>query len=400
MSRRHDVFGLQSCIEEGLWWFPLRTPTLSEVSQLAPASRRPSSKPTGHIGEVLRGLLAIGVLVAVFGFALPRITSYSSVGVSLAELSGRSIMILGGASVLNLVTYWPALILSLPGLRLREAAVVNQASTAVANTLPMGSALAVVVTFRILRGWGFTSSSITNQVVITGVWNLLVKLSLPVCAVVLSASSGEIEGGWLQLTAAGGVCAAVLIVAGAAVLRSPSLTRRVTLRIDHTISRIVDRFGSRHRPGVTDWTDRARRQMRHVLRSDGPKLSAAVVVSHTSLFLVLLASLRGLGVGSEELSTTRALVGFALVRLLSAIPITPGGAGVVELGYVGFFGSGADSDVLAQITAAVLLFRAVTFVSPIALGGVALALLSRRDPWAATTDSRGVDVGPEPESRT
>jgi hypothetical protein len=43
-------------------------------------------------------------------------------------------------------SYWVLVRSVLPGLRLREAAVVKLGSTAVANTLPAGGALLVLVT--------------------------------------------------------------------------------------------------------------------------------------------------------------------------------------------------------------------------------------------------------------
>jgi uncharacterized membrane protein YbhN (UPF0104 family) len=46
------------------------------------------------------------------------------------------------------------------------------------------------------------------------------------------------------------------------------------------------------------------------------------------LFLVLLLALRHVGVSQRQVGWIEALAGFALVRLLSAFPITPGGLGV------------------------------------------------------------------------
>ena len=65
------------------------------------------------------------------------------------------------------------------------------------------------------------------------------------------------------------------------------------------------------------------------------------------------------------------LAAFAFVGLLTALPITPGGIGITELGLVGILAAGADPRVSAQVTAAVLLYRAVTYLPPIPLGAVA-----------------------------
>ncbi|HUC25836.1 MAG TPA: hypothetical protein VMA73_24275 [Streptosporangiaceae bacterium] len=42
------------------------------------------------------------------------------------------------------------------------------------------------------------------------------------------------------------------------------------------------------------------------------------------------------------------LAAFAFVRLLTVLPITPGGAGITELGLVGILAAGADHKVAGQ----------------------------------------------------
>jgi uncharacterized membrane protein YbhN (UPF0104 family) len=51
--------------------------------------------------------------------------------------------------------------------------------------------------------------------------------------------------------------------------------------------------------------------------------------------------------------------------------VTPGGLGVTELGLVGILADGAGHAVTVQVIAAVLLFRALTYLLPIPLGAAA-----------------------------
>jgi hypothetical protein len=81
------------------------------------------------------------------------------------------------------------------------------------------------------------------------------------------------------------------------------------------------------------------------------------------------------------------LAAFAFIRLLTALPITPGGLGVTELGLVGILATSAGSAASVQVTAAVLLYRAVTYLPPIPLG--ALACLTWRLAPALTGTSLG-----------
>ena len=54
-----------------------------------------------------------------------------------------------------------------------------------------------------------------------------------------------------------------------------------------------------------------------------------------ALYAVLLLSLRHVGISEQEVSWAQILAVFAFGRLISALPITPGGLGVIELGYIG-----------------------------------------------------------------
>ena len=89
------------------------------------------------------------------------------------------------------------------------------------------------------------------------------------------------------------------------------------------------------------------------------------------MWLVLLACLRGIGLSQAQVPWQTSLAAFAFVRLLTALPITPGGLGITELGLVGTMAAGARPGATAQVTAAVLLYRAVTYLPPIPLGAAA-----------------------------
>ncbi len=91
----------------------------------------------------------------------------------------------------------------------------------------------------------------------------------------------------------------------------------------------------------------------------------------TGLWLVLLACLRGTGLSQAQVPWQTSLAAFAFVRLLTVLPITPGGLGITELGLVGILAASAGPRASAQVTAAVLLYRALTYLPPIPLGAAA-----------------------------
>jgi hypothetical protein len=95
------------------------------------------------------------------------------------------------------------------------------------------------------------------------------------------------------------------------------------------------------------------------------------VASNLILWLVLLACLRGTGLSQAQVPWQTSLAAFAFVRLLTVLPITPGGLGITELGLVGILAASAGPRASAQATAAVLLYRALTYLPPIPLGAAA-----------------------------
>ena len=127
----------------------------------------------------------------------------------------------------------------------------------------------------------------------------------------------------------------------------------------------VARLG--RRPMAFAWGDvavRFRRNSIDLMVARWLALSSSTIISHLTLYLVLLLALRFVGVSNDEVSWAQVLGVFAFGRLLTALPITPGGVGVVEVAYIGgiiLAGRGhitVPAEVFqAQVAAGVLVFR-------------------------------------------
>jgi putative heme transporter len=77
---------------------------------------------------------------------------------------------------------------------------------------------------------------------------------------------------------------------------------------------------------------------------------------------------------------------FAFARLATAIPLTPGGAGFVEgVLFTGLVGAGGDP---AQVAAAVLVYRALTWALPILVGIGCYGWWRRRSWTTSPEDAR------------
>jgi uncharacterized protein (TIRG00374 family) len=151
-----------------------------------------------------------------------------------------------------------------------------------------------------------------------------------------------------------------------------------------------------HKAPVSTWGEGAVRFRKDTIRLIGRRwlpLTATTIVSHLALYLVLLLALRHVGVSEREISWAQVLAVFAFARLLSAVPLTPGGVGLVELALIaGLYAAGrhhADvplSEFKAQITAATLLFRTLTYGVQIPIGAFTYVIWRRRKGWLKSSD--------------
>lgn len=350
-------------------------------------------KKTAVWKRVAQAVISLAIVVGIFVGVMPLIADYGEVWATIQAMTWLEVLSLILIGLWNLATYWFVLTAALPGLRLREAAVVNQASTAVANTLPGGGVIGVGVSVAMLTSWGFTIAAITRSALVTGIWNNFVKLGMPVLALALLALEGEVTPARLAAAAVGIAVLVAAVVLFALLLKSERLARA----IGRGFGRVVDWFRKLlRRPPLGDWGDRAakfRSNTIGLLRHRWLWLTLATLLSHFSLYLVLLVALRHVGVSQEELSWITVLAAFAFVRLISALPITPGGVGVVELGYAAVLTLGLDATTSAQVVAAILVFRAITYFLPIPLGVISYGVWRWNKSWRMSHQERAELAG-------
>jgi uncharacterized membrane protein YbhN (UPF0104 family) len=319
--------------------------------------------------------LAMGVVAVVFVVVLPHIANYSDVWDVLSGLSGRAIAALAAATLINVATYGPPWMAALPGLGYRQSMVLTQTSTALSVAVPGGDVVGIAASYAMLRGWGFRRDAVAVAVVVTGVWNQIVNVVLPVLALALLLLSGGSSP--LLLTAGLIGIGAIVALAGALVmvLRGEPLARGVGERAQRVANRALKAV---RRPARSGWGEamvRFRRQTIDLLARRWAAITVAQFAGHLAVFGVFIVALRATGVGSDEVTWIEALAAWGLIRLLTAVPVTPGGIGIVELGLAtALVGFGAGN---AQAVAAVLLYRVLTVVPTVVLGGL-LGLTWRR----------------------
>ena len=356
-------------------------------------TNRSDNAPPPKTKRIVQSIISTIVVVGIFVGVLPQIADYSEVWTTIRSLAWLKSVSLAIVAFWNLATYWFVLVAALPGLRLREAAVVNQSSTAVSNTLPGGAAIGVGVTLAMLTSWGFTVAAITRSAVVTGIWNNFVKLGMPFMALSLLAIERDVSGAWITASVIG-LAALVGALAGFwMILKSDRLARSVGSALERLVSKLLRVF---HKNAVAGWGERAanfRSDTIGLLQHRWLQLTLSALVSHLSLFALLLITLRHIGVNQDELSWIQVLAAFSFVRLVSALPVTPGGVGVVELGYAAALTVGLDETTKAQVVAAILVFRVITYALPIPLGAASYLLWQRNLRWRMTEPERAELAG-------
>ncbi|HZA82156.1 MAG TPA: lysylphosphatidylglycerol synthase domain-containing protein, partial [Actinomycetes bacterium] len=176
----------------------------------------------------VQGLLSLVLVAAIFYF-LRRKIDPAQTWAAITAMTWPELVTLGLLAVWNLCTYAFVWMSVTPGLGFWRAMEMTQATTAVANTVPGGSAIGIGMTYSMLGSWGYSRSRSTTAVLVSGVWNSFIKLGMPVLALALVLLQGGAGGG--QVTAAllgiAGLVAAIVVFA--LLLRSEDQARRFGL---------------------------------------------------------------------------------------------------------------------------------------------------------------------------
>jgi putative heme transporter len=309
---------------------------------------------------------SIALVVVVFVFVLPRIADYREVFEVVRGLGWQDWLLLAGAVVLNLATFPPPWMAALPGLGFRDAMAMTQASTALSIVSPAGAAVGMAASYSMLRSWKFGSAAVALAVAVTGLWNQLANLVFPVVALALLTMEDQDHPALRTAALIGVVVLIVVVTSFALALSRPARARRIGDLAARLASFGLRAIGKRPVKWRGESFARFRSQALGLLRRRWHVITLATLAGHLTVFVLLLVCLRVTGITGSEVSVVQAFAAWALVRILGALPLTPGGVGVVEVGLTGaLVGFGAPN---AEAVAATLLYRALTVFPTLALG--------------------------------
>ncbi len=317
--------------------------------------------------------VTVVVLVAVFGFILPNLADYRDVLDYVAAIDTGEWVVVAFFAIAFLMAYPIVLVQVMDTLRVRESFVNHMAGTAVTNAVPSGGAIALPINYAMYMSWGFTPHAVSAGLLAAGVWDWLARISLPVIAVFGIALAGD-AATWMWAVSIGGV-----LIVGAAVfflvklLDNEDLARRFALWANRVAQRVL-RLIRKDTPDIVRIIVQFRTDLNGVVRRRAGRLTIATVWNHAMMTGLFVASVYAVGIDTEMIPLPWVVLAFTLGRFLVMIPVSPGGLGLVDLGWIGILtlgwqttNPGVPVDT-SLVSAGVLLFRGLTLLPPIPIG--------------------------------
>jgi uncharacterized membrane protein YbhN (UPF0104 family) len=162
-------------------------------------------------------------------------------------------------------------------------------------------------------------------------------------------------------------------------MRREDLARRLGVLVGGWYNQLLAgkwKFEPIERPGqkLVDF----RQEMVNTLGKVWHRAGSAQIGAETASFIVLLLSLRFLGVSSSQAGFGLVFVAYAVGLIASLIPLLPQGLGAVELVYVFVIAGAEESQLADTVMAAAFTHRIFTWFIPILVGFIPLLMWRRR----------------------
>ena len=323
--------------------------------------------------DVLLRLVGLVVVAAVLWLLFTRLVSWSEVVDAMAGLDAADWALLVLVAVVRIAIEPLLLMACTPKLKWSLALPGFLAPAATASVVP--GPTDVAARYAMYRSWGYSGAQTSDSVILVFLYGTFAKVGLPVVAALVffafGRSDAELET--LAIIAGGVLVGGVFLIY--LLLRSEEVARR----LGHAAGK-----GAQRRAGwfriktpetlAADLADRAvhfRDKTGDVVRTRTHLATGAAAFAQAALFAILLVSVRVVGIGADQLDWIALLAAFALVQLLTSVPITPSGLGVAEAAYVALLTAESNTDLASQVAAAAIIYRLFSWVIIVPLGGIA-----------------------------
>ena len=359
---------------------PDATPGTDPASAAAPPSRR---------AALMRSGLIVAVLFVVFVIILPATgVNYSDVLAAFQALSAQQMVVITILGALGWLASGLVFCALIAGLAVHRGPTSWLILSGIGASVPFGP-WNMGVLWVVFRGWGVPNLPATSGIALYGIVHELSRLFLPLFAIGIIAVTGDLAGNnagkaWTIaiISAIAFVVAVILIIA---IIRSERVADWLGKTGQHMVSWLVAKLGRKGAPDVNGAIHHFRDQLGLVIRQRGLAALAVSVASQFAWVIVLIVALRMCGVPADVLSPGIVFAIYALVMVITIIPLSPGGAGVPELLFIGAFTTIAGEQYTAAITAGVFLYRLYYWFLPIPLAWILLKLARRGKSMLPTT---------------
>jgi uncharacterized membrane protein YbhN (UPF0104 family) len=327
-----------------------------------PTRWRPSAR------DVVQAVIGLALAAGLVIWGLPHFakTSWGEVfqvlhHVGLSSAGGLLVLMLGG-----LWLYTFTLTGSLPGLTHGKALILNVCGSSVGNLLPGGGAAGVASTYALCRSWGFSRRDISTSVIVSGVWNILARMALPVVGIgALLFGAGNLPKAVVRGGIAGALVGLLLMALFVSVIASERAATVVGRALDTVLHPLWRRSRAGRELSIDELVHDLRARITHVVRHGWISMTFGLVGFFGVYYVLFWFCLHAVGV---RMSFGQIFAAYAVGRLLTAVGVTPGGVGVTESGTAAVlvaWGAGP-----AAALAGVVLFSVYTHLMEIPLGAL------------------------------
>jgi putative heme transporter len=363
---------------------------------------------SGRTKHVLQLVVGLGLAAALLIWGLPHFakTSWADIWTVMRSIPLSHALAFQALMLLGLYSYTFTFTGSLHGLSHGRALIVNLCGSSVSNLLPGGGAVGLAATYAICRSWGFSRRATSISVIVTGVWNVMARIALPVIAIAALWIGGvTLPQALTDLAIAGMITGLAILGAFIAIMASERaaqaigrwldrllgsvLRRRHDRKVDAAVAAAVAAGAEPPAPeppmSIEELVTDLRARINDVVSTGWVSMTLGMVGFFGAYYVLFVLIMRETGV---TLPLNLLLAAFAIGRLLTAVGITPGGVGITETVTAAVLvGWGAES---AAATAGVVLFSIFTHLMEVPLGALGWLL------WTASPKVEPPAEGDEP----
>lgn len=333
----------------------------STVDQMPSAASAKLDKKKTVIGAIIT-LIILGF---VFWGLSKQFGSFSDAWTQIQAMPRYVTVSLILVAVVNIVVYVFPYQRAIPGLKYKPAFMVRQTSWMMAALVPAGGAFALALQYVMLASYRVAPAAATTGIAVTSVWSFFMTFLLPVLGVLAIANSGELQSAWVYAGLIGLAALIIIVVLFWLILRSETSAMKVG-KLGQKVAAPV--FRRMHKDiDLTDSVMSFRDEVVDVVKDRWMSLTVTNLAVSFMQFMILFVAVRGVAPGSgDQISFAEIFAAFAISRLGTLIPITPGGLGTVA-GVLGAmlaaFGLSEDA-----ILAAVVVWQVVQLLPQAATG--------------------------------